>query len=163
MFNNTSFYISIAVLYSVFICSYAQASDLPYKEGELLVRFAPKAGGIQRTSAERNQILASFDAGKVKHTTKLVPGLSLVKLPERVTVEATIPKIKAAGGILYVEPNYKIKLASTLPNDTRFDELWAMHNTGQTGGTPDADIDAPEALDMSTRSGYINCHFSTIF
>lgn len=31
------------------------------------------------------------------------------------------------------------------PNDTYFGRQWSLHNTGQTGGTPDADIDAPEA------------------
>jgi len=31
------------------------------------------------------------------------------------------------------------------PNDTLFYRQWSLDNTGQTGGTPDADIDAPEA------------------
>jgi len=35
--------------------------------------------------------------------------------------------------------------ASDLPNDSGFRDQWALHNTGQTGGKPDADIDAPEA------------------
>jgi subtilisin family serine protease len=39
---------------------------------------------------------------------------------------------------------------STIPNDEHFDEQWGLHNTGQTGGTPDADIDAPEAWDIET-------------
>ena len=30
--------------------------------------------------------------------------------------------------------------------------MWGLHNTGQTGGTSDADIDAPEAWDISTGS-----------
>jgi subtilisin family serine protease len=38
----------------------------------------------------------------------------------------------------------------TMPNDTRFNEQWALNNTGQGGGTPDADIDAPEAWDFAT-------------
>ncbi|CAF3778451.1 unnamed protein product [Rotaria sp. Silwood1] len=41
-------------------------------------------------------------------------------------------------------------ISSTTPNDTRFAEQWDMNNTGQTGGTPDADIDAPEAWDVAT-------------
>ncbi|MFQ5413141.1 MAG: S8 family serine peptidase [Phycisphaerae bacterium] len=39
---------------------------------------------------------------------------------------------------------------SLIPNDASFDQLWGMHNTGQTGGTVDADIDAPEAWDIHT-------------
>ena len=35
------------------------------------------------------------------------------------------------------------------PNDPRFSEQWALNNTGQSGGTVDADIDAVEAWDLS--------------
>ncbi len=38
------------------------------------------------------------------------------------------------------------------PDDTSFASLWGMHNTGQTGGVLDADIDAPEAWDITTGS-----------
>lgn len=41
---------------------------------------------------------------------------------------------------------------SLLPDDTSFSQLWGMHNTGQTGGTADADIDAVEAWDLTTGS-----------
>ncbi|MDY0344424.1 MAG: GEVED domain-containing protein, partial [Lentimicrobium sp.] len=34
------------------------------------------------------------------------------------------------------------------PNDPRFNEQWHYHNTGQQGGTVDADIDLPEAWDI---------------
>jgi len=34
------------------------------------------------------------------------------------------------------------------PGDPSYGALWGLHNTGQTGGTPDADIDAPEAWDI---------------
>ena len=36
------------------------------------------------------------------------------------------------------------------PNDPFFDEQWFLHNTGQTGGIEDADIDAIEAWDIET-------------
>lgn len=38
------------------------------------------------------------------------------------------------------------------PNDPSLGQLWGLHNTGQTGGTADADIDAPEAWEFSTGS-----------
>jgi hypothetical protein len=38
-----------------------------------------------------------------------------------------------------------------IPNDQYFStEQYSLHNTGQTGGIPDCDIDAPEAWDMET-------------
>ncbi|MBN9420594.1 MAG: S8 family serine peptidase [Candidatus Eremiobacteraeota bacterium] len=47
----------------------------------------------------------------------------------------------------YVELNHSFSLdegEQNLPNDLQ-GELWGLHNTGQNGGTADADIDAPEA------------------
>ncbi|MGH2574944.1 MAG: S8 family serine peptidase [Ignavibacteria bacterium] len=46
--------------------------------------------------------------------------------------------------------NHYVSQRSIFPNDTRFSEQWALHNTGQTGGLPDADIDAPEAWNIVT-------------
>ena len=43
------------------------------------------------------------------------------------------------------EPDYIVEIDATIPSDTYFSQLWAMHNTGQSGGTVDADIDAPKA------------------
>jgi hypothetical protein len=47
----------------------------------------------------------------------------------------------------FAEPNYLCELENTYPNDDYFEQQWNFHNTGQTGGTLDADIDAPEAWD----------------
>ena len=34
-------------------------------------------------------------------------------------------------------------------NDPSFGSLWGLHNTGQSGGSNDADIDAPEGWDAA--------------
>jgi len=51
--------------------------------------------------------------------------------------------------IEFAEPDYRHR-AAVLPDDTSFNSLWGLNNTGQTGGTNDADIDAPEAWDTVT-------------
>ncbi|MEG4815246.1 S8 family serine peptidase [Microcoleus sp. K5-D4] len=38
------------------------------------------------------------------------------------------------------------------PSDPRINELWGLNNIGQSGGTSDADIDAPEAWDLQKGS-----------
>ncbi len=58
------------------------------------------------------------------------------------------------GLIRYTDMDF-IAHASVVPNDTSFGNLWGMHNTGQAGGTVDADIDAPEAWDMHTGSATV--------
>lgn len=57
---------------------------------------------------------------------------------------ATIP------GVDYVEPNFALSITDKFPTDPDFSDLYGLHNTGQTGGSPDADIDAPAAWDAST-------------
>ena len=49
--------------------------------------------------------------------------------------------------VVYAEPDYILQTQTVplLPSDLNVTALWGMHNTGQTGGTVDADIDAPEA------------------
>ncbi len=54
-------------------------------------------------------------------------------------------------GVAYAEPNY-LWSTTAVPDDTNFVSLWGLHNTGQTGGTSDADIDAVEAWDLGTGS-----------
>ena len=51
---------------------------------------------------------------------------------------------------LRIEPLEDRRLLSVIPNDPLFSEQWPMHNTGQTGGTYDADIDAPAAWWITT-------------
>ncbi|MFH1377006.1 MAG: S8 family serine peptidase [Candidatus Woesearchaeota archaeon] len=53
--------------------------------------------------------------------------------------------------VLIAEPEY-IGYLTSIPNDPLFSDQWGLHNTGQNGGTPDADIDAPEAWDLETGS-----------
>ncbi|HEU4930159.1 MAG TPA: choice-of-anchor D domain-containing protein, partial [Candidatus Krumholzibacteria bacterium] len=67
-----------------------------------------------------------------------------------VSVMDAIARFKDDPRVLYIEPNFVVRAIDLFPNDPRFNELWGMHNTGQTGGTPDADIDAPEAWSLGT-------------
>jgi len=145
MFTKINYFcITIIGLFLISTCIASSDSNLPYKEGELLVKFAPKANGKQKTINERNQILSSLNAGEVKHSFKRVPGLTLVKLPENLKVKDALSKLKSKNEFLYVEPNYKIKLLSTIPNDTNYPQLWAMPK-----------ISAPAAWDIITGSDVV--------
>ena len=135
--------------------NFAVRSDVPYTSDELIVRFAPKSDRIQLNSQEKLAAISSLTGASIKREFKIVPGLSVVKLPAGLTVEKAVQKLSKASGILYAHPNYQVQAFSTFPNDPRFNELWGMHNTGQTGGTPGADIKAPEAWDIGTGSSDI--------
>jgi len=46
--------------------------------------------------------------------------------------------------------NHHVQLRATLPNDPQFTQQWSLQNTGQSGGTAGADIEATLAWDVTT-------------
>ncbi|HLT46708.1 MAG TPA: S8 family peptidase [Rubricoccaceae bacterium] len=123
----------------------------PRVAGELIVRLAPGT-----TVAD----VAAAPALAGEHLVAkrlLVPALNIWLVgfddapgAERAAYE-TLDAVRRAPGVLVAQFNHEVTLrgASVTPNDTRFGEMWNLHNTGQTGGTPDADIDAPEAWELT--------------
>jgi parallel beta-helix repeat protein len=148
-----------------------EANDLPYKAGELIVRFDEpaetqaglKQKGTQQAAlaaqraAERQAILNKAGGGSVvKMLSKRVSGLGLVKLPPGLSIRDAMAAYNKTPGIIYAEPNYKRRLClPAIPDDLRFNEQWNLNNTGQTGGTVDADIDAPEAWGLDPDWEYV--------
>jgi Subtilase family/Secretion system C-terminal sorting domain len=51
--------------------------------------------------------------------------------------------------VRFAQYNHYVARRNTVPNDSLFSAMWSLDNTGQNGGTPDADIDAPEAWDLA--------------
>jgi len=125
-----------------------------YAPGELLVRFAPTSRGEQLDAESKNAILSSLGGAIIEHNFKVIPGLSLIKLPNNQTVKDTLEVYNSMEGILYAEPNYKLEIFEKTPNDPCFVEQWGLHNVGQDppGGLTDADIDAPAAWDIRTNA-----------
>ncbi|MDX6581593.1 MAG: thermitase [Solirubrobacterales bacterium] len=61
---------------------------------------------------------------------------------------AVAARLERSSLVSYAEPNLILR-ADAIPNDPMFGQLYGLNNTGQTGGTPDADIDAPEGWDAA--------------
>ncbi len=57
--------------------------------------------------------------------------------------------------VAFAEPDYVVHTQQTEPNDPRFPDLWGLHNTGQTGGTPGADIHALDAWSVGSGMGQV--------
>jgi len=114
----------------------------PYAPGELLVKFRQ---GI--STARAGSIHRSLGAKAIERLRFI--GIDLIKIPDGRSLEEAVSLYKADRDVEYAEPNY-IRRALFTPNDPHWNELWGLHNTGQTGGTEDADIDAPEAWNTQT-------------
>src|SRR5215831_12590672 len=125
-----------------------QAQVPEYVSDEIIVRFRE---GVD----EYKKDLARFRvSGTRKKVFKVIRGLEVIKLSRGVSVEEAINSYRQDPDVLYAEPNYILKTINT-PNDPRFSQMWGLNNVGQSGGTPDADIDAPEAWNITTGSSNV--------
>ena len=84
--------------------------------------------------------------------------LHLVELSDASTLTRVMERLNRDSRVEYAEPNFYLYASETQvpPDDPYFEQLWGLHNTGQEAngstGTEDADIDAPEAWEITTGS-----------
>ena len=112
----------------------------PYEPGEVLVRFRPETGAARRATLREDvgaTLVERFD----------VPGLERLRVSG--PVEDAVAALRARADVVYAEPNW-LWSASLRPNDPGYPQLWGLHNAGQTGGTPGADIRAEQAWNAFT-------------
>src|SRR5207245_674846 len=135
--------------------------------GQILVKFAP--GANARAKADTHRLSGGSPLKEVTRT-----GVQLVSVPAG-TELAAVARYRGNPNVVYSEPNFIRSVptpnlhaagSDVVPRDHNFAEQWALHNTGQEFycipwifgdlcfyvGTPDADIDAPEAWAISTGS-----------
>jgi len=119
--------------------------DKNYAEGELIVMF--------KTNTDADAFAMNYRSIDMKVKEVLVKDMNIYLF------EYNTKKTSSVDALLSVSRSDKVAIAQfnhtfqervLIPNDTRFAEQWDKNNTGQTGGTPDADIDGPEAWDIST-------------
>ncbi|MEM1042330.1 MAG: S8 family peptidase [Bacteroidota bacterium] len=114
---------------------------------ELIVRLAPEADITDLTAAAR----LSGEGLVAKRLLVPALGIWLVEFNEvgrdDLAARATLDAVRRTAAVQVAQFNHEVTLRSTEPDDSRFGDMWGLHNTGQSGGTPDADIDAPEAWD----------------
>jgi subtilisin family serine protease len=108
------------------------------------------AVAVHTGSSSSTDILVQFRAGTtpaaLARTTLgpqlgLVAGLYEVQLSAGTTVAQALAEYKADTRVLTAEPDYQLSAAQAA-NDSYFSLQWALHNTGQEGGKPGADIHA---------------------
>jgi len=114
---------------------------------EILVRFFPEVTQEQQKILQRN-----FEV-KVIKATKIYQKL---KVKEKADALEIANKIYESGLVEFSTPNFisYSQINQIIPNDTYFSRQITCHNTGQViadehSGTPDADIDAPEAWEIT--------------
>jgi len=131
---------------------FSSSEPLNYVPGELLVKYKP-----QLSLSSINSLHSQLNVTEIKRFSEI--NVHHIKLPSGTNVEDALKAFKDNPSVEYAEPNYIYKISATTPNDTYFDNLWGLHNTGQTvngtSGTAGADIKATEAWDLATGNSTI--------
>lgn len=115
--------------------------------GRVLVKFRSMALPAAQQKAVEADALASV-GGTVERVLRTPAAIRVVRVED---VLGAVRTLRANANVEITEPDYVCR-ANGLPNDTLFGQLWGLHNSGQSGGTPDADIDAPEAWNITVGS-----------
>jgi thermitase len=106
----------------------------------VIVKYRDSASSAQRAAlADRADL--GRQVSRVRHLSARV-----VRVHGSAAVAAA--RLERSKLVAYAEPN-KILRTQAVPNDPLFGQLYGLNNTGQSGGTPDADIDAPEGWDAA--------------
>ena len=112
---------------------------------EILIRFKHDTSFLQRQAFSAKMGLKqirSYDRFRI----------NLWQLPQSTdnsSLEQLLTKLRRDPAVEWAEPNYR-RYPQELPDDTMFGSQWHLENTGQSGGTPGADIQAVEAWDITT-------------
>lgn len=119
-------------------------TSVEYVPGEILVKYK---------EAEKAEAVTALAEKLGTQVVETIPRLNLqrCRIVTEMTMDSVLAAYRADPNVEYAEPNY-ILHALEIPNDPHFTKLWGLNNEGQTGGTFDADIDAPEAWDKQKGS-----------
>ncbi|RPI03049.1 MAG: hypothetical protein EHM72_02580 [Calditrichaeota bacterium] len=142
--RNILYFIVLTILLISMSAALRSPDDPKYVENEILVKLSP---GI--SSQDADNVFKTVGA----HAIQVFPTINVFRLQLKsdVTVDQALKEVRLLSNIVYAEPNYIYSIEVT-PNDPNFDRLWAMQNLGQTGGLAGADIEAPQAWDISVGS-----------
>lgn len=140
MHSRTAFAAIAASLLAALLAA-APATASPNRDTEtVIVKFRASASAAERSTA-RDRADTGRKVSKVRRLDARV-------LRAKGDPAAAAARLERSRAVAYAEPNRTLR-TQAIPNDPLFGQLYGLNNTGQTGGTADADIDAPEGWDAA--------------
>jgi hypothetical protein len=127
-----------------------RAGNPKFVTPDILVRFEPGVGAV---AAEA--ILAGTTPGVVRDRDWAgMIGAFRYRCESRdgFDVLAAANELAERPDVAWAEPDFAImgRGSDVIPNDPDFGDSWGLHNTGQSGGVAELDMDAPDAWDLTT-------------
>ena len=123
----------------------------PYVDGQIMIKLRSDLALSHQQMLQ--EVLGDFQPVNLGMVENLSSRLNIFLLsfnPGVIDDDRLLEEIKAHPYVELAQFNHYIQQRELIPNDTYFAIQWNMNNTGQTGGTNDADIDGPEAWDLGT-------------
>ena len=109
---------------------------------ELTVQF-------QENVSEERQLALIEAQGASVLKKQFTPGYYTLAIPQEQDVFETIENFNSLDEVMFAEPSsVGFDDALYIPNDSEFEQQWALNNTGQTGGRTGADVSATQAWDL---------------
>jgi serine protease len=116
-----------------------------HRASSLIVQFRP---GISSPGS----LAAHLSTEKVNDEWSIAPGMHRVDLDADADWAATLLAYQNDPNVLFAQPDHRVSLLLE-PDDPDYSALYGLNNSGQTPfGVDDADIDAPEAWNVTTGS-----------
>jgi thermitase len=131
----------LAVLAAMLVFAAPAAADVD----TVIVKYADGAAAAKRTAAADRAGLGAR-VGRVAGA-----GAEVVRVNGDAAAAAA--RLNRSVAVAYAEPNAPMRALAT-PNDPMFGQLYGIHNTGQSGGLADADLDGPEGWDLAGLGGF---------
>ena len=153
---NKAFF-AVTLIALVLLGGRSSAQRPAFVSGEILVTFRP--GAAASAKADAHSAGGGSPAAEIERTR-----VQRVRVPAGEEFDA-IDRYRRHPNVLSAEPNFIRTVGAEsegplIPGDFSFGQTWGLHNTGQAfycfgpfcfySGTPDADIDAPEAWAITT-------------
>jgi Subtilase family/Secretion system C-terminal sorting domain len=147
-FNFTILFLLIMLM---LVSSSEFAQEKNYVDGELIIQL--------KKDASLQGFMNSFQSIELQESRLLSNRMNIWLFkynPANISDDDILFTIKQNKNVSIVQFNHYVQnrsgnsVLATFPSDPMFDQQWALNNTGQSGGTPDADVDAPEAWDITT-------------
>jgi hypothetical protein len=106
-----------------------------------------------------NRFLSDFSSGDLKLERELSESQNIHLFTfeeDLVRGEDILDRVRKHPSVHLAQFDYVIRQRELIPNDTRFNEMWAMKNTGQSSGIVGEDIKATFAWDLVYGDGNIS-------
>ncbi len=130
------------------LTGFAQNS-MTYVEGEVLIRL--------ENDGDLKNVLNNFQtfegqATEIKAERQISKHMKiwLLSFNKNISHERFLDTLYTDGNVFEVQLNHTVEFRNTTPNDVGFNQQWQYVNTGQSGGTAGADLDADLAWDVTT-------------